>query len=138
MHPQPRLDDAPVEAVLRGGPVPADVEPLASALGTLRDLPEQPVRPSAELATRMATGGFASAAAPRPNSRSAGRYAAHAGPRSVQHASGHAEPAGCPIDRRATEGTTGHGCRAHRPDQTGKPESIDPRNELSIQPRSTD
>jgi len=57
MHPQPALDDAPVEAVLRDGPVPADVEPLASALGTLRDLPEQPVRPSAELAARMATGG---------------------------------------------------------------------------------
>ncbi len=75
MHAQRELDDATVEAVLRGGPVPADLEPLAAAVGALRTLPEQPVRPSAELAARMATGDFASAVAPRPSRRSAGRHA---------------------------------------------------------------
>jgi hypothetical protein len=76
MYAQRELDDATVEAVLHGGPVPADLEPLAAALGTLRTLPGQPVRPSAELAARMATGDFASAVAPRPSRRSAGRHAA--------------------------------------------------------------
>ena len=76
MYAQRELDDATVGAVLRGGPVPADLEPLAAALGALRALPEQPVRPSVELAARMAAGDFASAVAPRPSRRSAGRYAA--------------------------------------------------------------
>ncbi|HEX6235124.1 MAG TPA: hypothetical protein VFZ63_18500 [Jiangellaceae bacterium] len=76
MYAQRELDDATVEAVLRGGHVPADLEPLAAALGTLRELQEQPVRPSAELAARMATGDFASAVAPRPSRRSAGRHVA--------------------------------------------------------------
>lgn len=76
MHAQRELDDATVEAVLRGGPVPADLEPLATAVGALRALSGQPVRPSDELAARMATGDFASAVAPRPSRRSAGRHAA--------------------------------------------------------------
>ncbi|HEX6338050.1 MAG TPA: hypothetical protein VFZ85_13905 [Jiangellaceae bacterium] len=76
MHAQRELDDATVEAVLSGEPVPAELEPLAEALGTLRALPGQPVRPSEELAARMATGDFASAVAPRPSRRSAGRHVA--------------------------------------------------------------
>lgn len=76
MYAQQELDDATVEAVLRGGPVPTELEPLAAALRALRALPGQPVRPSVELAARMATGDFASAVAPRPSRRSAGRYAA--------------------------------------------------------------
>jgi hypothetical protein len=76
MYAQRELDDATVEGVLRGGPVPADLEPLAAALSSLRERQEQPVRPSAELAARMATGDFASAVAPRPSRRSAGRHAA--------------------------------------------------------------
>ncbi len=75
MYAQRELDDATVEAVLRGGPVPAELESLAAALASLRTLPGQPVRPSAELAARMATGDFASAVAPRPSRRSAGQHA---------------------------------------------------------------
>ena len=74
MHAQRELDDATVEAVLIGEPVSAELEPLAAALGALRALPGQPVRPSEELAARMATGDFASAVAPRPSRRSAGRH----------------------------------------------------------------
>ena len=76
MHAQRELDDATVEAVLGGEPVSAELEPLTAALGALRALPGQPVRPSEELAARMATGDFASAAAPRPSRRSAGRHVA--------------------------------------------------------------
>lgn len=76
MHVQRELDDATVQGVVRGGPVPADLEPLAAALSALRTHPEQPVRASASLAARMATGDVASAAAPRPTSRRAGRHAA--------------------------------------------------------------
>jgi hypothetical protein len=76
MHAQRELDDATVEAVLIGEPVSAELEPLAAALGALRALPGQPVRPSEALAARMATGDFASAVAPRPSRRSAGRHVA--------------------------------------------------------------
>ncbi|HEX6326015.1 MAG TPA: hypothetical protein VFZ72_05540 [Jiangellaceae bacterium] len=76
MHAQRELDDATVEAVLSGEPVSAELEPLAAALGALRAFPGQPVRPSEELAARMATGDFASAVAPRPSRRSAGRHVA--------------------------------------------------------------
>jgi hypothetical protein len=76
MNTQRELDDATVEAVLRGDPLPAELEPLAQAIITLRSLPEHPVRPSPELAARMAAGEFASAAAPRPSRRSAGRHRA--------------------------------------------------------------
>ncbi|HEX5995752.1 MAG TPA: hypothetical protein VFY84_11470 [Jiangellales bacterium] len=76
MYANPELDDATVEAVLSGDPVSAELEPLAAALGALRALPGQPVRPSKELAARMATGDFASAVAPRPSRRSAGRHVA--------------------------------------------------------------
>lgn len=76
MHAQRELDDARVEAVLSGEPVSAELEPLAAALSALRAFPGQPVRPSEELAARMATGDFASAVAPRPSRRSAGRHVA--------------------------------------------------------------
>jgi hypothetical protein len=76
MHAYCELDDATVEAVLSGETVAAEFEPLAAAVGALRALPGQPVRPSDELAARMATGDFASAVAPRPSRRSAGRHVA--------------------------------------------------------------
>jgi hypothetical protein len=52
------LDDASVEAVLRGGQVPAELEPLAGAVRMIRSTALETVRPSAELASRMATGVF--------------------------------------------------------------------------------
>jgi hypothetical protein len=76
MHAHRELDDATVEAVLSGKLVSAELEPLAAAVGALRALRGQPVRPSEELAARMATGDFASAVAPRPSRRSAGRHVA--------------------------------------------------------------
>jgi hypothetical protein len=76
MHAYRELDDAAVEAVISGEPVSAELEPLAAAVGALRALQGQPVRPSEELAARMATGDFASAVAPRPSRRSAGRHVA--------------------------------------------------------------
>lgn len=76
MHAYRELDDATVEAVLSGNLVSAELEPLAAAVGALRALRGQPVRPSEELAARMATGDFASAVAPRPSRRSAGRHVA--------------------------------------------------------------
>lgn len=75
MPTQRELDDVTVEAVLRGHPVSAEFEPLAWAVAALRTPPEQPVPLSAELAARMATGDFPSAAASRPSRRSAGRKA---------------------------------------------------------------
>jgi hypothetical protein len=77
MPPLREIDDVTAEAVLRGDDVPAHLEPLVTAIAALRATPEQPVRPSAELAARMAAGDFASAAAPPRSRRSAGRYVAH-------------------------------------------------------------
>lgn len=76
MHTQRELDDATVEAVLSGDPLTAELEPLAQAIIALRTVPDRPVRPSPELAARMAAGDFSSAAAPRPSRRSAGRHRA--------------------------------------------------------------
>ncbi|HEX6577306.1 MAG TPA: hypothetical protein VF082_02985 [Jiangellaceae bacterium] len=52
------LDDTAVEAVLCGGAVAPELEPLASFVGTIRTTATRPVRPSRELADRMASGAF--------------------------------------------------------------------------------
>ena len=52
------LDDEAVEALLRGDPPPAGLEGLAVFVRVLRELGSGPVRPSEELARRMATGDF--------------------------------------------------------------------------------
>jgi hypothetical protein len=69
------LDDATIEALIRGEQVPRELEPLANALNAIRSAPHQPVRPSPELAARMADGDFASAAVPLSSHRGAGRHA---------------------------------------------------------------
>lgn len=69
------IDDATAEAVLTGAPVPSELAALDATIEVLRAIPEQPVRPSPELAARMATGDFSSAAAQRASRRSAGRHA---------------------------------------------------------------
>jgi hypothetical protein len=57
--PGPRvLDDASVEAVLRGDIVAPELEPLAGFVSAIRTAAAQPVRPSRELADRMASGVF--------------------------------------------------------------------------------
>jgi hypothetical protein len=66
------LDDASAEAILGGRQVPSELEPLASAIGVLRETARQPVRPSAELSAFMAAGGFN----PRREQRSTGWQAA--------------------------------------------------------------
>ena len=82
MPPLREIDDATAEAVLRGGAVSAEFEPLVTALTALRATPELPVRPSTELAARMAAGDFASAVASPRSRRSAGRHSArHRGAR---------------------------------------------------------
>jgi hypothetical protein len=58
MPTQRLLDDASVEAILGGRQVPSELEPLASAVGALRETARQTVRPSAELSAFMAAGGF--------------------------------------------------------------------------------
>jgi len=52
------LDDVSVEAVLRGGTVAPELEPLAGFVRVIRTAAAQPVRPSRELADRMASGVF--------------------------------------------------------------------------------
>lgn len=52
------LDDATVEAILRGEAVDPELQPLADAIQALRNAPRPPVKPSPELARRMATGDF--------------------------------------------------------------------------------
>lgn len=66
------LDDATVEAVLNGDPVTPEYEAVASAVQSLRSLAEVPVRPTPELAKRIAAGDFTGAAAPLPSRRSTG------------------------------------------------------------------
>jgi hypothetical protein len=57
--PGPRvLDDASVEAVLRGDIVAPELEPLAGFVSAIRTAAALPVRPSRELADRMASGVF--------------------------------------------------------------------------------
>ncbi|SEF10323.1 hypothetical protein [Jiangella alba] len=58
MLPLHLLDEDAVEALLTGRPVTPGLAPLAGAVGQLRAAARQPVRPSEELARRMATGDF--------------------------------------------------------------------------------
>ncbi|MBB5787913.1 hypothetical protein [Jiangella mangrovi] len=58
MLPLHLLDEDTVEALLAGRPVTPGLAPLAGAVGELRAAARQPVRPSAELAQRMASGDF--------------------------------------------------------------------------------
>lgn len=59
----PRLiDDATAEALLAGGPVDGELQPLARAVRAYRDVGRRPVHPAGELAVRMATGVFTSPA----------------------------------------------------------------------------
>jgi hypothetical protein len=58
MLPLHLLDDDTVEALLTGRPVTPGLAPLAGAVGELRAVARQPVRPSAELAQRLASGDF--------------------------------------------------------------------------------
>jgi hypothetical protein len=57
MPTQRLLDDASVEALLEGRPVPSDLEALAGAVAVLRETARRPVPPSRELREFMATGG---------------------------------------------------------------------------------
>lgn len=84
------IDDATAEAVLRGDDVPAEFEPLVSAIAALRSAPQPPVRPTAELATRMAAGDFA-------GSRASGRGRYSAGRRSVRNRSARVRLAALPL-----------------------------------------
>jgi len=52
------IDDASAEALLRGAAVPREMEPLAGFVRAIRSTAGQPVRPSRELAERMASGAF--------------------------------------------------------------------------------
>jgi hypothetical protein len=67
MPRQRTLDDASVEAVLRGGTVAPDLVPLVDIVSAIRAAATQPVRPSGELAERMASGVFGT---DQPRSRS--------------------------------------------------------------------
>ncbi|TDD69533.1 hypothetical protein E1262_12905 [Jiangella aurantiaca] len=58
MLPLHLLDEDAVEALLAGRPVTPGLAPLAGAVGQIRAAARQPVRPSAELAQRMASGDF--------------------------------------------------------------------------------
>lgn len=52
------LDDASVEALLRGSTVAPELEPLAGFVRAIRTAAAEPARPSRELADRMASGVF--------------------------------------------------------------------------------
>lgn len=53
-----RIDDVTAEALLRGEPVAAELEPVATVMRALREASDQPLSPSAELAAGMAAGRF--------------------------------------------------------------------------------
>lgn len=57
--PPHTLDDATVEAVLRGEFAQPELRPVVEVVGALRATAVLPARPSAELVTRMAAGDFA-------------------------------------------------------------------------------
>jgi hypothetical protein len=59
MPGQTVLDDAAVEAVLRGAAVAPELEPLAGFVRAIRTAAAQPVHPNRELADRLASGVFA-------------------------------------------------------------------------------
>jgi hypothetical protein len=52
------LDDASVEAVLTGRPVPGELEGMTEAVELIRSVAQRPVRPSPELAELLVTGRF--------------------------------------------------------------------------------
>lgn len=58
MNTPRQIDDATAETLLRGGPVDAELWPLARAVRAYREVGRQPIEPSGELATRIATGVF--------------------------------------------------------------------------------
>jgi hypothetical protein len=57
-HTRSELDDALIEALLRGEQVPRELHPLASVLQAIQASGLAPVQPSAELTERMARGDF--------------------------------------------------------------------------------
>ncbi|PZF83049.1 hypothetical protein [Jiangella anatolica] len=72
MLPLHLLDEDTVEALLTGRPVTPGLAPLAGAVGAIKAASRQPVRPSAELAQRMASGDF-TGISPAPIPAPAGR-----------------------------------------------------------------
>ncbi|QSB16112.1 hypothetical protein JQS43_07355 [Natronosporangium hydrolyticum] len=58
-----RIDDPTAEALFAGRPVHPELDPLATVVRALRDVSQQPVPPSDELAASMAAGAFPDAAA---------------------------------------------------------------------------
>jgi hypothetical protein len=60
------IDDATAEALVAGGTVADDLEPLVRLLRAYREAARQPVRPCPVLATRMATGGIQAPAPGHP------------------------------------------------------------------------
>ncbi|TDC52147.1 hypothetical protein E1212_09915 [Jiangella ureilytica] len=82
MLPLHLLDDDTVEALLAGRPVTPGLAPLAGAVGELRAAARQPVRPSAELAQRLASGDFTGISpAPQPPSHRLRTWLAGVSPR---------------------------------------------------------
>lgn len=85
MLPLHLLDDDTVEALLAGRPVTPGLAPLAGAVGELRAAARQPVRPSAELAQRLASGDFSGISpaplAPEPASHRLRTWLAGVSPR---------------------------------------------------------
>jgi hypothetical protein len=58
MTAYPRLDDATVEALISGRPVPAELDGLTTFVAEMRSMADGPVEPSARLASMMASGVF--------------------------------------------------------------------------------
>lgn len=58
MSPTCQIDDAIAEALFAGRAVPDDLAPLTRVVAAFREAARQPVRPTGELAARMATGLF--------------------------------------------------------------------------------
>jgi len=58
MTAHPRLDDATIEALLSGRPVPPECDALTAFIAEMRSVADQPVEPSARLASMMASGVF--------------------------------------------------------------------------------
>lgn len=53
-----RLDDATIDALIAGRPVPAELDGMAAFVTSVRTMADQPVEPSARLAAMMASGVF--------------------------------------------------------------------------------
>lgn len=65
------IDDATAEDLFAGRTVPSDLEPLATVVRALREVAQQPVPPSAELAARIVAG--TAVARPPGRARAPGR-----------------------------------------------------------------